>query len=96
MSFLTYVTLRLSCDAPDGLTGAAGVYVLYDDGEDVRLLNTLYLRDPEACGHPTNYTTWDSVMNVDHDVKVIADQPSHFQIPYNIFQCLYGYTSAVI
>lgn len=55
--------------------------MLYDDGKDVRLLNTL--NDQEASEDPNKaqeelgrYTTWDSVMKVDRDMKVIAILPS--------------------
>ena len=43
-----YIVMRLSFDASDDLAGAAGIYVLYDDGKDVRLLITLIDQETSA------------------------------------------------
>ena len=67
--------------------------MLYDDGGDVRLLNTLSFQGPHASG---DLSKWDSVMNVDRDVTVIANQSSHFPDPPSHLQRLYSFTSTLI
>ena len=67
--------MRLSLYAPDDLTGVAGVYVLYDDGEDMHLLYTLSEQEvSEATKYAQEqlrvYKTGDGVMKVARDATV--------------------------
>ena len=68
--------------------------MLYDDGENLRLLTMLY--EEQVSGYPKVlrenygvYTTGDNVMMIDHDYKVTAVQPHIFpDHPQHLSPCL--------
>ena len=89
---LLHVSMRLSFDAPDNFAGAAGVYVLYNDGENVRLLYTLFEQELEVSEvsksdqeHFGVYTIGDSIMKADLDVMVYLPNLTISQTLHSIF-----------